>query len=97
MSVSGEIKEYMKRNGVKQTFIAQKMGIRDSKISTLLASKDLRISDYMSICDALGVSYDFFLSSNSEFLGNSERRCDQGEGNYPCGNGESVPGYVPEM
>ena len=69
MGIPLRIKAYMQKNGIKQTFLAQRLNIRDSRLSVLLSSDDMKVSDYLAICSALGVDFDFFLGSDSEKFG----------------------------
>lgn len=55
------IKKYLDANGVKQTFLAQKLGIPDSAVSDMLNGKrNIMATEYYLICKALGVSTDLF-------------------------------------
>ena len=73
LNVVGNIKNYIKSNGIKQNYIAQRTGYTDKKISILLNRNNIMLSDYLLICEALDVSASFFLENNSEKFGNIDR------------------------
>jgi len=59
--VGARIKAYLTENGIKQTFLAEKSGLTDHRISDI-CNKDCRIDciEYFKICKALGVSLERF-------------------------------------
>ena len=61
------IKEYLVQNGIKQSFLSEKTGMAPSVISDICTGKrkDLGVVDYYKICNALGVSMDFFVEDKS--------------------------------
>ena len=70
MSVTENIKAYMKEKGIKQTYLGKRMGYSDKKISIVLSNdKNFKVIDYLAICLALGVQPPIFLPCNSEKLG----------------------------
>lgn len=60
--VGKKIKEYLNKNGIKQSFLAEKTGLSNSIISDI-CTKERRIDvlEYYKICKALNVSLDTFL------------------------------------
>ena len=60
--VGNKIKEYMDKNGIKQTFLAKETGISDSRISKILnQGTSINCIDYYKICKALNVPLGLFL------------------------------------
>lgn len=60
--VGRRIKEYLKANGIKQTFLAEKVGIDKSRLSDICNNG--RIIDcelYYKICKALNVPLETFV------------------------------------
>ena len=56
-----DIKDYLIKNGIKQSYIAEKVGIPENIFSMMLNDKRrIEVNEYMRICDALGVSLDEF-------------------------------------
>ncbi len=61
--VSDVIREYVKSNGIKQTFLAKQCGWSKQKLgATLNGQRKLSADEMMLICQALNVPYDFFCS-----------------------------------
>ena len=59
--IANAISNYMKQNGIKQSFICQKTGLSKHSVSYALNGKrKLSIDEYERICIALNVPYDFF-------------------------------------
>lgn len=56
-----KISDYIKQNGIKQTFIADKCGLTKQKLYNLLHGRNrISVEDYEAICEALSVPFDFF-------------------------------------
>ena len=56
-----KIKKYLIEHGIKQTFLAQKLGIPDPTLSDMLAGqRKIYADEYYKICNALGVSLTYF-------------------------------------
>ncbi|RKI94330.1 XRE family transcriptional regulator [Parablautia intestinalis] len=50
------IKEYMKENGIKQSYVADKMGTSPQILGTILNEKrKLEAAEFFNLCDAIGV------------------------------------------
>ena len=63
MKLRENIASYLEKNGIKQTFLAERTGITPIAISTMLNLKrDISAEEYISICDALNVTLDFFVN-----------------------------------
>ena len=63
--VRDNIVKYLKSNGIKQTFIANGIGISQAAMSSLAkGERDLDVEEYVKICDLLKVNYDFFIDSS---------------------------------
>lgn len=61
------IKQYLADNGIKQTFLATKLNVPDSKISDILAGvQKINAIDYYLICKALRVEMEFFFKKEAE-------------------------------
>jgi transcriptional regulator with XRE-family HTH domain len=62
--IAAAIAEYIKKNGIKQTFICEKTGLSKNSISFALKEKrKLSIEEYVEICHALNVPYDYFFKN----------------------------------
>lgn len=49
------IKEYMKDNGIKQSYVADKMGTSPQILGTILNEKrKLEAAEFFKLCDAIG-------------------------------------------
>jgi len=65
--VGARIKEYLVKNGIKQSFLVEKTGISASQISDICTGrrKDINVVEYYKICSALGVSLDYFVETKA--------------------------------
>lgn len=62
MDIVSKIKSYIDDNGLKQSYIADKAGIkRDAFCTSLNGKRKIAIDEYCRICAALGVGFDFFM------------------------------------
>lgn len=60
--VGKRIQQFIKDNGIKQTFLADKVGFTDAKLSSIVnGQRGIDCVDYARICKALGVEYGTFL------------------------------------
>lgn len=60
--VKDKIAEYLHKNGIKQKFIADQADMTQASISGVVSGKrDLEVEEYVRICDALNVPYDYFM------------------------------------
>ena len=60
--VPEEMKNYMGTSGLKQKAISEKAGISETALCLILQGKrKCEVSEYASICSALGVNTDKFL------------------------------------
>ena len=66
--VGSNIKQYLKDNGIKQSFLVEKTGLSACAISDLCNGKKKRIDIlvYYKICRALGVDLAFFITGGKE-------------------------------
>ena len=56
------IAEKKKKNGIKQSYLAEKTGMTPIAVSSIVNLKrDISAEEYVSVCDALNVTLDFFL------------------------------------
>lgn len=59
--VGKEIKEYLEQNGIKQSFVAEKVGITPSQISEICnKGRSIDCVTYYKICSALNVPLETF-------------------------------------
>lgn len=64
--IKDKMRQFIKNSGIKQNVLAQKTGMSPQAISTFMNCKrDLDIEEYARLCDALGVSYEFFIEKKS--------------------------------
>lgn len=50
------LRNYMKQNGIKQTFVSEKTGITQQKLCVLLQDKQkITAQEYFKICVAVGI------------------------------------------
>lgn len=62
METEGQIKKYLRSNGITQAHIAKATGIPEPVLSmTLNGKRKLNLDEYAMICGALRVNTDFFL------------------------------------
>jgi len=55
------IREYLRENGIKQTFVCKKTGISEAKMSAILRERQkMTVEEYVEICRALDVPLQFF-------------------------------------
>ncbi|WP_289637595.1 helix-turn-helix transcriptional regulator, partial [uncultured Adlercreutzia sp.] len=60
------IRAYIEENGLKQSAIAEKIGISKQAMSdSMRGVRRLTADEYMSICRVLGVSPDLFVSTDT--------------------------------
>lgn len=69
MSVGLYLKNYMRTNGIKQSWLAEQLGVSDSTLSMQLSASDMKLSTYVSICNALNVDPNIFLDKCSKNIG----------------------------
>ena len=62
MEVGQRIKEYTSSQGIKQKYLAKRIGVDDSQMSKILnGTREININEYLSICHALNVPIDKFV------------------------------------
>lgn len=65
--IAENIGKYMKENGIKQTYVADKAGMTKQALSeSLNGNRKLAADEYVAICTALNVSTDKFTQIESE-------------------------------
>lgn len=58
------IAKYLEDNGIKQNKIASKIDMSPVTFNTIInGTRKIDIEEYVKICNALGVSYDLFLTA----------------------------------
>lgn len=56
-----DIKKYLKENGIKQSFVSERTGIPAPILNMMLNdNRKIEANEYMQICEAIGVSLDYF-------------------------------------
>ena len=70
MKVMGEmIKKYLNSKGIKQIYLAKRTGLTQNALNALLnGRRNLEVEEYFSICEALGVEFDFFRKRGRDFV-----------------------------
>ena len=62
--VRENIINYLKNNGIKQSFVADNIGLPRAAMSSLANGKrNLDVEEYVKICDLLKINYDFFIGN----------------------------------
>lgn len=62
------IKKYLDENGIKYTFLAEKLGISMNILSPILNGKrKISADEYIEICRVLGLPLEFFASKDMTF------------------------------
>lgn len=60
-----EIKEYINKHGLKQKNIAERSGFTVQTFNAIMnGQRKLEATEYFKVCDALGVSLDYFVRKN---------------------------------
>ena len=55
------IRDYIKSNGIKQTFIAEKLGVSDRAVTDMLnGNRKITVEEYYLLCKALRVPITYF-------------------------------------
>lgn len=68
--VNAYVKKYMQENGVRQSFLAEKMNYTPKKFSELLNGRALmRIEDLEKICEYFGVPASLFIQISTDQKG----------------------------
>lgn len=60
--IGQKIKQYLEDNGIKQSFLAEKIGVTAQKMSYICSSKDVDCVTYYKICKALNLPLETFLA-----------------------------------
>ena len=56
-----KVKKYLDKNGIKYSFLSEKIGMPMNVLSPLLSGKrKMSVEEYFAICEALGVPVDTF-------------------------------------
>lgn len=67
MGVEKNVRDFLKRRGIKQTFIAEKCGWTKQRTSNLVCGKKKMTADELAaICEAVEVPYDYFYHVQSD-------------------------------
>lgn len=65
--LGAKIKRYLDDNGIKQTYLAQKLGLFDSTVSDMLSGKrNITAVEYYKICKAINVPMEKFVEEELE-------------------------------
>lgn len=61
------MKEYLDENGIKYSYLSEKIGMPMNILSPLLNGKrKMSAEEYFTICEALGLSVDTFVPNEEE-------------------------------
>lgn len=67
MCITEEIKSFIEEKGIKQSYIADRTGIkRDALCTSLQGKRKLPVDEYQKICIALEVPFGFFMEKKSK-------------------------------
>ena len=67
MSFGENILKYLRNNGIRQTYIAERCGWSKQKVYYMLCGKNrISVDDYSRICEALSVPFDFFCAEKTK-------------------------------
>lgn len=62
-----KVKRYLDENGIKYSFLSEKIGMPMNVLSPLLSGKrKMSVEEYFAICEALGVPVDTFEPDTTE-------------------------------
>lgn len=65
--IGAKIRDYLKENGIKQKYLAEKTGIGSNKISDIcIHDRKIECVEYYKICKALGLPLEYFLQENED-------------------------------
>lgn len=66
MNLNTAIDDYLQDNGITQAYVAEKTGITTNALNLSLKGKrKLMADEYIKICNALKLPYDFFVTNKS--------------------------------
>ena len=66
MNVVKNLTDYLDANGIKQAHVANKCGWNRQKMNSICSGNQrVSMDDYIKICDALGLPYDFFFRTEA--------------------------------
>ena len=66
MTIGEKIKAYANSKGIKNTYLAEKAGVTDSKMSRILnGEREINVIEYYCICQALDVSMEYFVEQQA--------------------------------
>lgn len=58
------IKQYVKKMGIKQNVLAKNAGMTQQALCAILnGSRGIDVEEYIAICDALNLPYDYFIDN----------------------------------
>lgn len=65
--MQSRLKAFVKKNGIKQRYIAQSTGLKEYHVSDLFTNRtEMGADEFVAICIALGKSPDFFAFEQEE-------------------------------
>lgn len=68
------IDNYLNINGIKKTFLAEKMGITRQRLNTIFQKKNINLDDLKQMADALGLDVEINLvEKKKRALGQKEK------------------------
>lgn len=60
--IGKRIKQYLEDNGIKQSFLAEKIGVTKQKMTYICSANNVDCVTYYKICKALNVPLETFLT-----------------------------------
>jgi len=63
--IGAKIKQYLENNGIKQSFLADKIGVTRQRMTYICSSKDIDCITYYKICKALNLPFETFLEGEA--------------------------------
>lgn len=66
MKVGHNIMNHLEAWGISQTWLANKIGVSRQNLNRMLYVNDLKLSQYLKICEALGVKIGRFIDTANE-------------------------------
>jgi len=61
--IAGAIAEHMEQNGIEPVFLSEKTGMTQHSVDCALSGeRNFSVDEYVLICEALDVDYDFFFN-----------------------------------
>lgn len=67
MCLGENIKKYLVENGISQSFVSEKTGIKRGTLNYMLnGSRRICVDEYVAICQALSIPFDYFIDMSNK-------------------------------